>query len=598
MGSYADHNQRVSVRIVQLLLNHLRTSKLFVNCSIVSSTTASKPALYDLSDLEECQYLLQTMSNLVVGSPGNIWASLTMEERQPDNRQASAAESIAVPFPNSGVNDEATIQAFLIRACLTVLQDHPSDGTSLIAQSSALRRVAATLLQHMLPGQSSVPVEHSIMEDTVIVALNRSIRREDSLLQVELMHLLVRVMRTRAMDPKAPPRLTHPRMFTSDNLQSLPSLSDSVEASEIDDPSAAACPPSPALLDCLLLGLSSPGSYPVLDHWVHFLDECLPLYAENAFHILMPLVECLNKTIRAVSEFLRAAFEGRGKSSANYQPLVTLHSLLHGLERSLARAHERLLQDEAGTISLKAPEQSQGFFGNMVSGVFAPELSRSKRTTANNRLTVLLCFNDAIHVCLDIWTWASHGQSSQARDLITLASLNYTSVRMKNRTRRILEHLFAAEPLECLEILVEIWCQSRDQRDTSRSSAVFNLLHVLDGSRPRNMIPALFNAMYSRTNPNALDPGRKSSLTADISDNTVADFLVRYMRSLEDDAMDEIWTDCMTFLKDVLANPLPQRQTLPRLLEFTAVLGEKVNNTTFGEQRRMRRDLGVCTLSS
>lgn len=594
MDSYADHNQCVSVSIVQLLLNHLRTSKLFVNCSIFSSTTATKPALYDLSDLEECQYLLQTMSNLVVGSPENIWASLTMEEHQPDNRQASAVESIAVASPNSGVNDEATIQAFLIRACLTVLQEHPSEGTSLIAQASALRRVAATLLQHMLPGQSSVPVEHSIMEDTVIVALNRSIRQEDSLLQVDLMHLLVRVMRTRLMDPKAPPRS---RIFTSDNPQSFPRLSVSAEASEIDDPSAAACPPSPALLDCLLLGLSSPGSYPVLDHWVQFLDECLPFYAENAFHILMPLVECFNKTIRAVSEFLRAAFEGRGKSSANYEPLVTLHSLLHGLERSLARAHERLLQDEAGTISLKAPEQSQGFFGNMVSGVFAPELSKSKRTTANNRLTVLLCFKDAIHVCLDIWTWASQGQTSQARDLVTLASLNYTSVRMKNRTRRILEHLFAAEALECLETLVEIWCQSRDQGDTSRSSAVFNLLHVLDGSRPRNIIPALFNAMYSRTNPNALEPGRKSSLTADISDNTLADFLVRYMRSLEDDAMDEIWTDCMTFLKDVLANPLPQRQTLPRLLEFTAVLGEKVNNTTFGEQRRMRRDLGVCTLS-
>ncbi|RAL66894.1 hypothetical protein DID88_007676 [Monilinia fructigena] len=69
-------------------------------------------------------------------------------------------------------------------------------------------------------------------------------------------------------------------------------------------------------------------------------------------------------------------------------------------------------------------------------------------------------------------------------------------------------------------------------------------------------------------------------------------FLVEYARSLEDDAMDEIWVDCITFLRDLLANPFPHRQTLPSLLEFAAILGVKVDNTNFGEQRRMRRELG------
>lgn len=57
--------------------------------------------------------------------------------------------------------------------------------------------------------------------------------------------------------------------------------------------------------------------------------------------------------------------------------------------------------------------------------------------------------------------------------------------------------------------------------------------------------------------------------------------------------MDEIWQDCITFLKDLLTNPFPHRQTLPSLLEFAAILGEKVDNTNFGEQRKMRRELGV-----
>jgi hypothetical protein len=157
----------------------------------------------------------------------------------------------------------------------------------------------------------------------------------------------------------------------------------------------------------------------------------------------------------------------------------------------------------------------------------------------------------------------------------------------------LLEHLFAAETLECLETVVEIWQKATKASDGSKHTAVFNLLHVLDGSRPKHTIPAIFDAMYSRTNPSALEPSRKSTLTSTLLDTDLVVFLVEYARSLEDDAMDEIWADCMTFLKDILANPFPHRQTLPSLLEFAAVLGEKVDNTNFGEQKRMRKELGV-----
>jgi hypothetical protein len=164
---------------------------------------------------------------------------------------------------------------------------------------------------------------------------------------------------------------------------------------------------------------------------------------------------------------------------------------------------------------------------------------------------------------------------------------------MRNRARRLLEHLFVAEALECLETVVEVWQKSARTPNDMRSPIVFNLLQVLDGSRPKHTIPAIFNAIYSRTNPSALEPSRKSTLTSSLNDTDLVIFLVEYARSLEDDAMDEIWADCMTFLKDLLANPFPHRQTLPSLLEFAAILGEKVDNTNFGEQRRMRRELGV-----
>ena len=574
-------------------------SKFLISCSTATRPKATLPATYGLSDLRDCQYVLQTIENIVVCSPGNVWASLAIQDPLSAETPLPGAESTRASLNISGANEHLNIQAYLIYTCLTILRERLQEDRIPLDQVSSLRQTASSLLKHVLlgVGQLSMPVLPSIIESTVIEALTQSIGEANTLLQVPLMNLLVTILRMRSAGNENGLTSMHQMTLSGDRTKSLQRLSTSAEKVEKDEPAEPSPYPLPALLDCLLYGLSSPNSYPVLDHWVQFLDDCLPFYAENAFHILMPLVNCFNKTMRTVFEGLRAEFEGQEMVLVTHEPLLALHSLLNGLERSLARAHERLVQHEAGVLALKTPEQGQGFFGNMVSGVFSPEPSMLRSNTANNRLTVLLCFKDAILICLDIWTWANHGQSKDLRESTPSASLNYASIRMKNRTRRILEHLFAAEALECLETLVEVWCQTNHQENTPKSLAVFNLLHILDGSRPKNTIPALFNAMYSRTNPNALEPGRKSSLIADLSDTALADFLVGYMRSLEDDAMDEIWGDCMTFLKDVLGNPLPQRQTLPRLLEFTAILGEKVNNTNFGEQRRMRQDLGVCMYS-
>jgi hypothetical protein len=161
---------------------------------------------------------------------------------------------------------------------------------------------------------------------------------------------------------------------------------------------------------------------------------------------------------------------------------------------------------------------------------------------------------------------------------------------MRNRARRLLEHLFAAENLQCLETVIALWKQSIDGAE---SIQVFNMLSALEACRPKHCMPALFNAIYRRTGAGAVDTASKSTMTISLQDTDLVWFLVEYTRTLDDDAMDEIWQDCMVFLKDLLTNPFPHRQTLPNLLGFAALLGEKVDNTNFGEQRRMRKELGV-----
>lgn len=550
-----------------------------------------------LDDEEECLYFLQTISNLVQYSKNNIWACLstqapiiTLDHNHHDTNETSTDPT---DEGKAGSEPNMTSQVYLIRTCLSIFRIPRQQPEEFHPQKSSLQLVAASLLLQLLMGPPTELVWENGVDVQLIETLSASIKHGDVLLQTHIMDVILCIMRLRTANKELKLTTTHQRTVSRDSMRNVPRSSMSLDRIEKDRAVPRILQPPPALLDCFMLGLGSSGTDVVLEHWVQFLDDCLPYYAENTFQILMPLVDCFIKSLESIFKDLQASFEdSQSKAIGRIEPISSIVTLLNGLEQILARAHDQLVRNDISTPVVKSPEQTQGFFGNMVSGVFMPETNRSRTTTANNRLTVLLCFKDTVRLGLKIWSWGDNRSESSLRTPSS-ASFNYTSLRLKNRIRRVLEHIFVVEALECLETLIEAWYRPEVENGPTQSTIVFNLLHALDGSRPRNTIPAIFNAMYSRTNPNALDPVRKSTLTSDLSDVALAGFLVAYTRSLEDDAMDEIWVDCLTFLKDVLTNPLPHRQTLPKLLEFTAILGEKVDNTNFGEQRRMRRDLGV-----
>jgi len=479
--------------------------------------------------------------------------------------------------------------------CLRAISgSHDPNNSQLEPRISQFHRTALTTLHQILLSPYSTPLAELQLDLVLIDRLSQSLKGPDPFIQVLLLDVVFDALKLRNgssfSDPPLSPATEQNKRPAAQDPPQGPRISLAIDRG---NQSSLEIPPPPAsLIKCLQAGFASPSSRPVLDSWVNFLTECLPFYSDAIFQILIPLVETLCSQIGQTFGNLQGTFKDSGVAAEKYTgPESTLISLLNGLEHVLARGHDRLVQEELKMPIAKSPDQPQGFFGNMVSGVFTSETPQARSTTANNRLTVLLSFQDAVRICFVIWSWG--GQDRGFQDGESAASFNYTSLRMRNRARRLLEHLFVAETLECLETVVEVWQKSSKTLPSVGSPVVFNLLHVLDGSMPKHTIPAIFNAIYSRTNPAALDPSRKSTLTSSINDTDLVAFLVEYARSLEDDAMDEIWSDCMTFLKDLLANPFPHRQTLPSLLEFAGILGEKVDNTNFGEQRRMRRELGV-----
>ena len=476
--------------------------------------------------------------------------------------------------------------------CVRALSISPYDDSSEASISlSTLQRTASAVLQQLLSAPYSETLADLRLEHPLIDWLMSLLENPDASVQGPALDVLLAALSLR---PASQPHILarpHRRTASRDVSDDLPHfLSTDRGAGE---QTRLARPPPPELGRCLLAGFSSQSSRPVLDHWVSFLSACLPLFTETIFQLLIPLVECLCTQATSAFEDMKSAFAG-DRRDVSINPEARIITLLTGLEYSLAYAHDSLMNDRTKVANVQSPEIPQGFLVNMVSGVFNSETLQTRSAAANNRLSVLLALRDTARTCFGIWSWGRNNHITNQHELSSLASFHYTTTRTRNRARRLLEHLFAIEPLECLENLVEVWCKALGAEKDEQAQSIIDLLHVLDGSKPKNTIPAVFNAIYSRTNPNALDPRRKSTLTSDLTDTDLVTFLSEYAHSVDDDAMDEIWVDCMTFLRDVLSNPFPHRQILPRLLEFTATLGEKVDNTSFGDQR-MRRDLSVCS---
>lgn len=552
-------------------------------------------------DYKECNYLLRTASNIISALSHNGWLTLLTQtlaqaEKRPDASKSEGESRLLHRLGGSSLifaednGETKTLHSAIFEASLRIVSTQAPIPTQFSSEGERLQKDALHLIQQLLHGPGAEELIESGIDDFLV---NRLLISSDNggsvVVQGALIDALLAALKVRFAQvfvPPPQPRPKHQRAGSREHLTSPSILS--FTSDKVDK--AAALPqlprPPERLLDCLLKGISSLESREILDKWIELLCEVLPLYAGSIFQILLMLVECLCREIRESHKRLQLAFQQTEDWPQDRSEHVTI-ALLTGLETCIANAHERLLVGETNVPTAKSPDQAPGFFG-----MFSSDGSQGRPNAANDRLTVLLCFQDAVRLCFSIWEWGAGDRSGSSPDPESIASFQYTSLRMRNRSRRILEHFFAAEALECLETLVEMWTKS----DTETAALIFNLLHTLDGSRPRITIPAIFNAIYTRTNPSALDPGRKSFLTSNLSESELASFLVTYARSLDDDVLDEIWTDCTTFLKDVLSNPFPHRQILPRLIEFAAILGSKLENTTFGEDRRMRRELGVSRL--
>ncbi|ERF71802.1 hypothetical protein EPUS_01717 [Endocarpon pusillum Z07020] len=562
------------------LQNLADLSRVFdtVIASIKKSLSSDTKDSASLDKIEAGSDLMDVLNQLVATQSRDQWVRFALQPGTTSNNHQSF---------KARASGTESVQTTVAKLCQEVIQKHELHGDQLtFRQILRLQRATLNLLRQLFSRSNNEPLIELQIDHLLVAQLGRSVVLEGRLLQSDLLDTLLILLTSkvnvrREREAKRDPSMEEERPEDRPKLSNT-SISSRITLStqQIDTSKLLEAPDD--LLTCLLKGIANSSSRDVIHKWVQLVCESIYFYTSYIFNILMKMVETFCKQIELCFVGMKAQYEKESLVETNFE--TPLSHLLNGLDFVLARAHEQLLAEEDGLSTNNSPEPQQGFFGAMVSG----SLSRQARNnTNNNRLTVILCFQDALNTCFNIWSWQSLNLDSSD----TLASFQFASQKIRGRSRRILEHLLSAEPLESIEALAHIWVKAIAENDTIRTESLLGLVHTLEGSRPGITMPAIFNAIYSRTHPSVLVLSQKSTLSSNLTESDLVAFLSVYAQSLEDDVLEEIWKDCTTFLRDVLGNPMPHRQILIRLIHFIAILGGKMENTNFGEERKMRREL-------
>ncbi|GAM83207.1 hypothetical protein ANO11243_011930 [Dothideomycetidae sp. 11243] len=446
----------------------------------------------------------------------------------------------------------------------------------------ALQRRLLRLLYTLFKSDSATGLRDLHVEDSILRLLDEAIQRGNEALQIDFLRLLSCILVVR--EPSNTSLEDRPSSKSSESRFRLSNQASATLA-------AGSSAPPPGLIDCIKRAIKAPSARLYLDYWMKFLGDVLSIYSQAIFGAMIPLIECFCTQIGLLFESTKV-MALRPTAPDAQAPIAPLYSLLHGLELVLANAHHALTSGNFDQLNLKLSPTAPSFFNSSSISPFSQSGETNKMAKANDRLAVIICIHDAVEICFKMWSWASYGIDASNNDASSAATASFNAQRIRSRTKKMLEHLFTAEGLESIEVLASTWIKTnKSEPAASNAEGVFSLMNVLAACRPRNATPLILNALYSRINIEALEVGRRSTLTCDLTAADLARFLLKYVSTIEDDALDEIWSDCSAFLRDVLSNPMPHGQVLPSYLELTALLAEKIENTNFGERQRMHKEL-------
>lgn len=397
-------------------------------------------------------------------------------------------------------------------------------------------------------------------------------------------------------------------------------------------------------------GLSLTRSHVVFSSWIDFILLTAEYYPELIFRTTFKLVCTICDKVNSLSTINQSNIHQLNGDLKNKhitevdvaQVDQTICDLLTGLEQLVSSSHTYLtryggkLDGNDFMFGSSRSNTDSGFFGTVMQGVFQVESPTDRDEQLSRRMMILRSVKLSVLTSYVIWTWADKNSkirnsggldiSKDSRDrvssiielshsfnpgsqqtaeletsldfkstsdnltpdlLLFSKSINYNANKLKFRAKKLLEKMYELETIETLETFIG----SENDTETNPSTSVFKLLHVLDGSRSEQTLPFLLDSLISRVNITSLETKDRSSLLTQLTDKRISNFLVRYVLSLSSDSMEDIWSQVLQFLKEVNSNSSLYKLLYPDILKFASIVAIKISKTSFGEQKKIRKEM-------
>ncbi|CCD26997.1 Dop1p NDAI_0J01050 [Naumovozyma dairenensis CBS 421] len=337
-------------------------------------------------------------------------------------------------------------------------------------------------------------------------------------------------------------------------------------------------------IDYLVTSVSTMKAPLVVASYINLLSESIVYFDHSIFSMVLPLTSSI---VQCVQRLFNSA-----KVSGDYYESISL--LLGGLKELSEVSHGYLAADEREGSFTSAPSKTD-FFQSVVSNVFSTDPSGASTRLQGERDVVLQCFRQVTLSCLDLWCWA-HDHTEMSKDAKNQDNVNYNAYKFKFKSKDLLEHLFYLEPSEVLETMIN----ARDDNN------IITLIHVLDGNKPAMTAPYLFSGIVYRYNKttsvkfssasNIKASANKalrfeSSLIQKLSGTRLMNFLIQYVDTLDNAAIEEFYGDFIIFFKEIITNYSLYIPISVSITKFVSIIAEKIAKSQFGEQKRIRKDL-------
>lgn len=301
----------------------------------------------------------------------------------------------------------------------------------------------------------------------------------------------------------------------------------------------------------------------LLSSWIDLLIVTFKYQDDSIFEFVEPIIL---RILQKVNKFYFNNSESKDD--------VSISLLLGVLQELLFLVRSYVVTLEVS--GAKNASNDPGFFSSVVSGVLGDSSKHldGDVVVSKNRRTMNNCFEETTKTCFQIWK-ESDASLKKRNHIQEDLSIKYQSLKLKHKSKFLLERLYELESIEVLKTLILV--------NNSDYPVVFKILNVLDGTRPQLTIPHIFkllNTIIKNTNKQQRPTAFDTSI-----------FLVDYTESLQNDSIEDVYDDSMNFLKEVGADLSSYKLILINVVKFISTLAQKLKRSKFGEQKKIRKEI-------